>query len=322
MERYIIAPTFVHDAMEQLPRHGVSPHDVLARAGLPDPVEAPITSEMFGRLWQSISEALDDEFFGMGDRPMRLGAFEHLCHAVLQARTLEQAMQRTIGFLRCVLDNPHGELRVQDGEARIVLHDPSGPRSAFAYRTYWLYLLGVGSWLVERQIPLRRFTFACPAPRHLEAYGHVFGAPAEYDAQRTELIFNATYLKWPVVRSGKHIAAFLRNAPGNLVVRYRQEEGLGKKIRARLEEIPPVDWPRIEDLAAELRMSSAKLRRRLAAEGRSIGEIKDEIRQRRARVLLADPTLTVADVASALGYSEPSAFHRAHRKWTGRTPRG
>lgn len=322
MERHIISPGFVYDAMEMLPRYGVSPQDVLHEAGLPDRVDVPITSDKFGKLWWSIAAAIDDEFFGMADRPMRVGAFELMCHAAMQTRTLEEAMRRTIGFLRCVLDNPHGELQVRDGEARISLHDPSGPRSAFAYRTYWLFLLGIANWLVERQIPLRRFTFACPPPDRLDEYSQLFGAPAQYDSDRTELIFNALYLKWPVVRTEKNLAAFLKKAPGNLVVRYRQEEGLGLKIREKLNDMPPVDWPRIEEIAQSLNMSSATLRRRLASEGRSIGGIKDEIRRNRARRLLADPTVTIADVATALGYSEPSAFHRAHRKWTGRTPRG
>ncbi len=322
MDRNIISPGFVYDAMETLPRHGIAPADMLRAAGLPEVVDAPITSEAFGRLWWSIAVALDDEFFGMADRPMRVGAFRMMCHAALQTRTLEQAMRRSIDFLRIVLDNPHGELHVQDGEACITLHDPTGPRSAFGYRTYWLFLLGVSSWLVERQIPLGRFTFACPPPERMEDYKHLFDAPAEYDAERTELRFNSLYLKWPVVRREKNLPSFLKKAPGNLVVRYRQEEGLGLKVRECLGGVAPADWPRIEEIAEKLNMSSATLRRRLAAEGRSIGGIKDEIRQNRARVLLADPALTVADVATALGYSEPSAFHRAHRKWTGRSPRG
>ena len=44
---------------------------------------------------------------------------------------------------------------------------------------------------------------------------------------------------------------------------------------------------------------------------------------RECRVLLldlADPTLTVQEVGYLLGFSEPSAFHRAFRRWEARTP--
>ena len=35
---------------------------------------------------------------------------------------------------------------------------------------------------------------------------------------------------------------------------------------------------------------------------------------------LADPKIAVAEVAYLLGYSEPSPFHRAFKRWTGKTP--
>ncbi|CAJ5848068.1 AraC family transcription regulator [Burkholderia pseudomallei] len=35
---------------------------------------------------------------------------------------------------------------------------------------------------------------------------------------------------------------------------------------------------------------------------------------------LADPARTVADVAAATGFAEPSAFYRAFRKWRGMSP--
>jgi AraC-like DNA-binding protein len=49
--------------------------------------------------------------------------------------------------------------------------------------------------------------------------------------------------------------------------------------------------------------------------------IKDDLRRTRARRMLEDPGQTVAQIAATLGYSEPSAFFRAYRKWTGTSPR-
>jgi AraC-like DNA-binding protein len=35
---------------------------------------------------------------------------------------------------------------------------------------------------------------------------------------------------------------------------------------------------------------------------------------------LADEKVAIAEIAYLLGFSEPSAFHRAFKRWTGRTP--
>jgi AraC-like DNA-binding protein len=38
--------------------------------------------------------------------------------------------------------------------------------------------------------------------------------------------------------------------------------------------------------------------------------------------LLQDSDLAVYEIAFLLGYSDPSTFHRAFRRWTGSSPRG
>ena len=46
----------------------------------------------------------------------------------------------------------------------------------------------------------------------------------------------------------------------------------------------------------------------------------DEVRSDLGRMYLADPKLAIFEVAFLLGYSEPSAFNRAFRRWTGQSP--
>jgi AraC-like DNA-binding protein len=48
--------------------------------------------------------------------------------------------------------------------------------------------------------------------------------------------------------------------------------------------------------------------------------ILDEFRRDLALRYLADPKIAVTEVAYLLGYSEPSPFHRAFKRWTGVTP--
>jgi len=62
------------------------------------------------------------------------------------------------------------------------------------------------------------------------------------------------------------------------------------------------------------------LQRRLAEEGVSFQEIVDAGRRESAERLLGDASLTVSEVGYVLGFTEPSAFHRAFRRWHGVTP--
>lgn len=320
MDRRMILPDFVEDAMSCLREQGFASGPLLAAAGLPDPVDQPITNDAYGRLWSVMAAAAEDEFFGLAARPMRPGSFTLLCHAVLHAKSLEQALHRALRFLNVVLDDPRGQLELRDREAQILLTDKGPPRVAFAYRTYWLILLGLACWLVGRQIPLRRVDFACPAPTNRADYRQFFGAPVRFDSEAHRLSFDASYLSLPPIRSEAALKTFLRGAPANILVRYRHDAGLAAQLRDQLRAMPPTDWPAFESLARTLGMSPATLRRQLKADGQSFQSIKDELRRKQALALLRTGDATIAEIASDLGYSEPSAFHRAFLKWTNRSP--
>ena len=67
-------------------------------------------------------------------------------------------------------------------------------------------------------------------------------------------------------------------------------------------------------------MSARTLRRRLEREGTSYQRIKDNARRDAAISLLRGDGLTVSEVAERVGFSDPSAFHRSFKKWTGLSP--
>jgi AraC-like DNA-binding protein len=75
-----------------------------------------------------------------------------------------------------------------------------------------------------------------------------------------------------------------------------------------------------DGVAHELAMSRRTLTRRLGREGTSFRAVLDDVRGELARALLQDDSLSIADVAFFLQYSEPAAFHRSFRRWTGLTP--
>jgi AraC-like DNA-binding protein len=59
------------------------------------------------------------------------------------------------------------------------------------------------------------------------------------------------------------------------------------------------------------------LTRRLNAQGTAYRQVANAVRFEIARQLLAEPDMTVAQVAAMLKFSEPGAFTRAFRRWSG-----
>jgi AraC-like DNA-binding protein len=62
--------------------------------------------------------------------------------------------------------------------------------------------------------------------------------------------------------------------------------------------------------------------RHLAQEGTTFQKLVDEVRYEIARDLLAGSRMTLGQIAAILGFSEPSAFTRAFRRWAAQPPSG
>jgi YesN/AraC family two-component response regulator len=78
--------------------------------------------------------------------------------------------------------------------------------------------------------------------------------------------------------------------------------------------------PTLEHLSKRLHMSARTLHRRLAAEGTTFRSVVTKLRMELADRALREPHLPIGEIAFRLGFSEPSAFHRAFKRWTGWQP--
>jgi AraC-like DNA-binding protein len=148
----------------------------------------------------------------------------------------------------------------------------------------------------------------------------MYSSRLSFGRPNTSITFDAQYLDQPVIQDEQSVKEFLRIIPENILVKYKNTNSLTAKIRRRLRQTLPHELPDFEVLARELHTASATLRRRLHEEGESYRSIKDQLRRDVAITYLSDSDRSVMDIALELGFAEPSAFHRAFKKWTGASP--
>ena len=75
------------------------------------------------------------------------------------------------------------------------------------------------------------------------------------------------------------------------------------------------------DVASGMGCSERTLRRHLASHGLSFSSLRDELRYKMANNYLQSTCYTLGDIATLLGFANPSAFSRSYRRWSGQTPR-
>jgi len=330
LHRATVAAGFVTGMVAGLRARGVDPAPLLEGAGvdraiLADPARrAPIGA--YAALYNAVVRELGDEGFGLFSHPVRPGAFEFLCRSVVAAATLGEALERAVRFLALVLPDLAVHVSTDGERARIVIEErrrlrprAGHPARVFAFEWLLRLLHGLACWLAGRGLTLDEVRFPYPRPAHAADYALVYTENSTFDAPRLVASFDARLLDLPVRRDASDLAAFLDGAPGKIAMLYRRDREMARTVRTALARSldGALDF---DAVARSLGTSPRTLHRRLADEGTSFRAIKDGIRRELALERLEKTRASVADIAAELGYSEPSAFFRAFRGWTGVSP--
>jgi AraC-like DNA-binding protein len=103
-------------------------------------------------------------------------------------------------------------------------------------------------------------------------------------------------------------------------LQHGRAEGLALRLRPIVRTLVLTHRCSAEAAAHLFNMSPTTFDRRLAEEGLEFRKIAGEVRYEIARLMLAEPSVTLAEIAARLDYSCPSAFTRAFQRWSGGSP--
>lgn len=324
MEKDTVAMYFVNAAVAALTDDARA--RVLVSAGIQAELlplaNARVSAGSFARLWLAVGNELDDEFFGLDPRSMKVGSFALLTQSLLTSGDLSRALKRCLRGFALFLDHVSAELSVAEGVATVRVHNriASPERRLFAEETFLVMVHGLMCWLIGRRIPLTEVAFSAPRPPHAGEHAVMYTQSLRYSAAQTHMQFDAQFLVAPLVQDAESVRPFLRNAPQSVFLKYKNEDSWTARLRRKLRSVSGADWPLLDDMAEAFHVAPTTLRRRLESEGTSYQGIKDQLRRDAAIHHLCHSTLGIAEIAHRLGFQEPSAFHRAFKKWTGAQP--
>ncbi len=289
-----------------------------------------ISVEQYSRLCMELFVGLQDESGGIiQGMKTPLGASRMLAYSIIHCRNFGEAMERTIEF-NAVTRECNGAIKRHslelDGEGKqAVLHyvsaDPAASNSQDGVLCSMAIWMRICSWLIAKNIDIQAAGCAGPVPENRAGLQHFFPCPVEFNQQSNWLSFSASHLQATINRSEAELDAFLKVAPYHAVIKpVVNEESVTTRIREIIGKDFQQEMPTFEQLTGLLNMSARTLRRRLDKEGTPYQRIKDGLRRDAAIKYLNDPGFTVSDVAELTGFSDPSAFHRSFKRWTGVPP--
>ena len=189
---------------------------------------------------------------------------------------------------------------------------PELTEAAFAQMVCWARRLGV---TLASAVQV-----AHPAPPYAAEYDRIFQAPTRFGAPRNALRLNPAGQTAPLARLPRYVFGVLADRAEALLAGLETSRTTRGQVEALLLPVLHTGETGMDQVAAGLGLGRQTLLRRLKAEGVTYAGLLDALRQRLAMHYLAGRKVSVNETAYLLGFSDPAAFSRAFKRWTGSSP--
>lgn len=267
-----------------------------------------------------------------GDPLLGLHAAEHLPFGAFgvpdfiaaNAPTVREGLARLCRYFRIITSGGTLHLEERDDELRLIYadcHEPiemTGQVVDFSFTCVIVrFRLACGDEFAPREVWFRH-----DAPAELKEYTRVFRAPLRFGAACDALLFDPESVNCTMPRASLHLSAILEKVGDEQLAKLPDETHvISQRIRQVLDDgFNHGDDRSMSDVASQMGMSQRTLQRRLSHEGSTFKEVREQVRHELACTWLRQPQVAIGEVAFLLGFSEPSAFHRAFKRWSGQTP--
>jgi AraC-like DNA-binding protein len=323
-----ISISLVRTLVEAVERGGVDGDDFLSRAGferakLEDPV-LRVDLPTYDGLQELAVEMTGDEALGlhMGEHAS-LAAFNVVGYLTAHCRTIRDGLQVFFRYYRIVSDCEPSRL-IEEGErATLVYNFPrttpvcSRVRGDFGMTR----LLRIGQMFAGLDARPLEVRFEHPRPGYHAEYLRIFGDRVRFDCDHTGIVMPRSMLDAVQLHPNPELYEVLQAQADRMLQRLDDGARVAQQVEDLIVERFFEMSPDMDSVARRCGMSARSLRRRLREEGERFSAVQARALSRVARAALDEPNTTVQEAAYRLGFSEPSAFHRAFKRWTGQTPR-
>jgi AraC-like DNA-binding protein len=322
----MILVCFVQGTISRAKENGLDCAALLERSGI-DPEllnrdDTRVSVRQYAALQMLTIQAMRDESLGYASRPQKPGAWAAACRSSVHPGPMGHALGRLFKFYS-LFDLGLRMHLVIEGEDAVI---EAGPHTGecehelFSYEYSMSTVHRFTSWLINETVPLKSVTFRHSRPKHAAEYRWLFQrSPIFFDHPCAGFRFDRRLLDKPVQQNERTLENLLHSGLLDLLDLERNSASWAARLR-RLASHHLPEIPEFEMQAKQLGMHPQTLRRRLAAEGITYKDIKDEVKREAAEYYLHERALSIEEIAFRSGFSEASAFIRAFKRWNGVTP--
>jgi AraC-like DNA-binding protein len=163
--------------------------------------------------------------------------------------------------------------------------------------------------------------FTHPAPEYRAEYDRVFQLPVVFESDKNALLTDEAWLTHKNPHASRYVFGILSAHAEELLKSLEQSKSIRGRVESLLMPILHTGEASVGLIAGKLGLSRQTLFRKLKAEGATFEKVLDELRHKLALHYLSGKKVSVNETAYLVGFSDPAAFSRAFKRWTGSSPR-
>lgn len=247
--------------------------------------------------------------------------FGALGFALVSSPTLHDAMQIGLKYIQLTYAFCRFRLQEQGDHTRILINNDDLPDRLrqFVVERDTACFVTLQRELFSQVSPLDSLGFSFGSPENTGPYEDFFGVKPSFGHPITEMVLNRQPLMQRMPQASELARRSAEKQCEQILNQRLARRGLSAKVRRMLAS-QASEMPSMHEIALALNTIPRTLRRRLEAENTSFAALRDEVRQALAEEYLLVPKLSVEQVAERLGYSGPTSFINAYKRWYGVTP--
>ena len=158
-------------------------------------------------------------------------------------------------------------------------------------------------------------------PGYRAEYERIFQAPVAFDCTRNALRLDPAWLGKRFSNEPRYVFGILSAHAQALLTSLENTQTTRGHVESLLMPILHTGNASVDLVASKLGLSRQTLFRRLKAEGVTFQQVLDGLRHKLALHYLGGKKVSVNETAYLVGFSDPAAFSRAFKRWTGASPR-
>jgi AraC-like DNA-binding protein len=322
------AASFVWAIVEAVERAGVAREALFAGTNI-DPARLGQVHERFNldEFATIQTRALDltrDEALGLHiAEQVQEASFDLVAHLVAHSPTLREALNQCLQFQRLAIED--AQLIMREKGSIVTVEYQFARSTERSDRMHAEFIVaGLARLLRTVRGPAgvaHAALFEHARPAHHREYTRIFGGAEKFEQAMTAIMFDHGLLDHRQSYHNPELYSVLRAEAERALERVTEGLSAADQLRRYLLARPPSRIPDPSTAARDLGMSERSLRRRLAAESTSYRDLVRAILEMHADHMLRDPKRSIQETAHALGFADAATFHRAFKRWTGRTPK-